>query len=319
MAYLLVLSQDNLALARAEAEALLGPGKLFANYLTVGSGETRTVKRLAYAHRAYKILFDCPVSDLRKSVLAHPWDSVIKKTFCVRFIGDVKGLSEAQAASWIWDKLPSPAVDLTNPSSRIDFLFHEKHAYLLLHTWENPKRYVSRVPHKRPGFSPVTSHPKFAKALVNLSGAQRGSVLVDPFCGVGGIVIEAGLSGVKAQGYDVDQQMIEKANRNLDYFSVRGVRVELGNAFDLDKEFEYLATDLPFGRSSRLSGANDIVTFYIKALKKIRNLFSKRAVVVMHRIPELDRVIAEAKIKPALEIEHVMHHSLTKHIIVLEK
>ena len=64
----------------------------------------------------------------------------------------------------------------------------------------------------RPFFSPISLHPKLARVLVNISAIKRDETLLDPFCGTGGILIEAGLIGAKVIGSDIEEKMIEGLN-----------------------------------------------------------------------------------------------------------
>ena len=57
--------------------------------------------------------------------------------------------------------------------------------------------------------------PRMARTLVNLSLAGSGSILLDPFCGTGGILIEAEMLGVHAVGSDFDPMMIQGCKENV--------------------------------------------------------------------------------------------------------
>ena len=57
--------------------------------------------------------------------------------------------------------------------------------------------------------------PRLAKILINLSQAQPGQLLLDPFCGVGSILIEGIMKGINVYGIDKDKKAIESAKRNL--------------------------------------------------------------------------------------------------------
>ncbi len=57
--------------------------------------------------------------------------------------------------------------------------------------------------------------PRLAKILINLSGAKEGDLILDPFCGVGGIVQEAVLMGINCVGIDKDSDAIKGAKENL--------------------------------------------------------------------------------------------------------
>ena len=66
--------------------------------------------------------------------------------------------------------------------------------------------------------------PKIARSMINLAPSDswgNGKVLVDPFCGSGGLLIEAGLIGLKSIGYDISEPILTKAKINLNYFKIK--------------------------------------------------------------------------------------------------
>jgi len=63
--------------------------------------------------------------------------------------------------------------------------------------------------------------PRLAKILVNLSQVQEGDLLLDPFCGVGGILQEALLKGINVYGIDKDSKAIESSKKNLKWMDNR--------------------------------------------------------------------------------------------------
>lgn len=52
--------------------------------------------------------------------------------------------------------------------------------------------------------------PRMARTLVNLSLCGTGATLLDPFCGTGGILIEAEMLGIHTLGSDFDPLMIRE-------------------------------------------------------------------------------------------------------------
>jgi tRNA G10 N-methylase Trm11 len=85
--------------------------------------------------------------------------------------------------------------------------------------------------------------PRLAKILVNLSGAKEGDLLLDPFCGVGGILQEALLEGIDCGGIDNDKEAIRFANKNLSWLRENYKfysRYDLYNQDSLDaKDLQY--------------------------------------------------------------------------------
>ena len=73
-------------------------------------------------------------------------------------------------------------------------------------------------PTDRPFFKPVTLDPRLARLMVSLSfSGGPPSMIVDPFCGTGGIAIEASLLGLEVLASDLDSRMVEGTKSNLDW------------------------------------------------------------------------------------------------------
>lgn len=80
--------------------------------------------------------------------------------------------------------------------------------------------------------------PKLAQILINLCGKRpKGATLLDPFCGTGVVLQEAGLMGYAVKGSDLNERMVEYTKRNLDWAyketgteSLKNYSVEQGDA-----------------------------------------------------------------------------------------
>lgn len=61
--------------------------------------------------------------------------------------------------------------------------------------------------------------PKLAQMMINLAGLEAGaeSLIVDPFCGSGTIIMEALLSGYSTFGSDLDARMTKGADQNVEW------------------------------------------------------------------------------------------------------
>jgi len=113
-----------------------------------------------------------------------------------------------------------------------------------------------RRPKSRPFFHPSTLYPKLAGTMVNLSRARVPGTFLDPFCGAGATLIEAGLLGCRPVGLDISGRMVEGARRNLRYFGVADHDLVLGDARSLPfSSFTSIATDPPYGRVASTEGA----------------------------------------------------------------
>lgn len=60
--------------------------------------------------------------------------------------------------------------------------------------------------------------PKLSQVMINLAMPEKNSIIVDPFCGSGGLLMEAALMGYQATGSDISQDMIDCSKKNIDWF-----------------------------------------------------------------------------------------------------
>ena len=127
---------------------------------------------------------------------------------------------------------------------------------------------------ERPFFSPISLHPKYARALINLTGAKRGDTVLDPFCGTGGIVIEAAEMGMKAIASDFDEDMVVGCRENMDFYGLDLYDHEVIDIRDIPERFsdiDVVVTDPPYGRSTKTGGedALDIHRLAMSTIPKV--------------------------------------------------
>lgn len=86
--------------------------------------------------------------------------------------------------------------------------------------------------------------PKLAQILINLAVRDSEKLKVfDPFCGSGGVLVEAGLLGHEIIGSDVDPRMIDFSQKNLAEFNFSG-DIFLHDARQKSfKKFDVVATE----------------------------------------------------------------------------
>ena len=59
--------------------------------------------------------------------------------------------------------------------------------------------------------------PRLSKILINLAQLKTGDTMLDPFCGIGGILQEALVKGINVYGIDKDKVAITAAEKNLEW------------------------------------------------------------------------------------------------------
>lgn len=204
-------------------------------------------------------------------------------------------------------------IDLESPTHELRVVFTVGRAYL---GWlvAEPGNDVARRPTDRPFFQPGSMAPRLARALVNLAGVHPGVRLLDPMCGTGGILLEAGRVGARPLGIDIQRHMVDGARRNCRAHLGRGaVDVGVGTATALpldDRCVDTVVFDAPYGRQSHI-GDVDGTALLAGALAEARRV-ADRAVVVADR-PLGDR-IREAGWRLRTRLPRRVHRSLTRHV-----
>lgn len=179
------------------------------------------------------------------------------------------------------------------------------------------KRFIEREPKKKIKSHPAMLRPKLARLLVNLTGARK--MVLDPFCGTGSILIEAGVLGLKPIGSDIDRKMVWFSKLNTQHFEVKAELKQL-DAAHLETEFssvEAIACDPPYGRSSTLAGRK-LKELYPKFLDSATKVLKKGGRLVMIR-PHFLKLRVSKNWKKLGEFDWYVHGGLTRKILVLEK
>ena len=177
-----------------------------------------------------------------------------------------------------------------------------------------------RRPRERPAFHPSTMVPKLARCMVNLSHPPQGGVFLDPFCGVGGILIEASFLGCQVVGVDALARMLRGARRNLAHFGLIPFGLIRGDARTLPlREADAVATDPPYGTgaSTLRSTTRRILENF---LPKARDLLTTgKRLVVASPVGTNTADMSSASGFNVVDSHQVyVHRSLTREILVLE-
>lgn len=96
----------------------------------------------------------------------------------------------------------------------------------------------SRRDYGRPASDPESGMlpPKLARMMVNLGGiAPTGAALMDPFCGSGTVLMEAGLLGfARLVGNDLEAKAVEDTTKNMAWLNQKA-EITQGDASDIGK------------------------------------------------------------------------------------
>lgn len=313
MNLIFLLSRQELKLSSAEVTAIFpGRPKLIDNLLFLDTRKTY-FKRLAYTKAVYQHLFSCKKSMLENNIRKFDWNKYYEHSFCIRSFGE-NHLKDIEIADLVWDYLDKPVVDLVRPKTSFHFYFIKDMVHCGLLMEELSEKFEERKAHLRPKLHPTSLHPRLARCLVNLSGAVAPAKIVDPFCGSGGILIEAGLMGFKVIGYDIDELMIGRAQANLKHFKIEH-SLRRKDAAKISIKYQYIVADLPYAISSR---TQDLQALYPAFLKNLKKILKTRAVICFPSFIRHKKFIKDAKLNLVAEYSYYLHKSLSKTVCVIE-
>ena len=299
MKKLFLLSKENLDLSRDEVLSLYEPKKYMQiqDLLIFETSKDYSI-RLALTKKVYEVL----EGEIE-------WQKIVESPFKVTG----SKINEKKYATLIWDSVNGPTVDLKNPKTEIEIIERMNETFICKLETKVLTNWKERLPHLKPELSPTSLNPRIAMAMINLSGKKEG-ILCDPFCGTGGIMVEAGLMKYKTLGFDIDEITIRKAKINLDFYNLKNYKLIKEDSLKNKNKFDVVVTDLPYGKNTRVN--QEIESLYNSFFKKYENLCDTMVIGLPSTV-DLKNIMGNWKIKSEYEI--YLHRNLSKKIILIKK
>lgn len=329
--YLLELAGEDDAFARREAATACSAVEPLAPGLATARGVTERARGLAYTHAASRLvgICDASVENARTLLDAASFDREGTVAVRARDVRALTGVSTREAERELGGVLTDRgfAVDLDAPDHELRVLFSEDTCAVGWLAVESVRDFGTRAPTDKPFFQPGSMDPLLARAIANVAGARPGMRIVDPMCGTGGVLVEAGLVGADVVGNDAQWKMTRGARRNLrrylveeppadpvaapgEFAVVRGDATRLGLR---DGSADAVVFDAPYGRQSKIA-SRSLDALVADALAEARRL-APRAVVVG------DRSWGDAAEESGWRVDATftrrVHGSLDRHVLVL--
>jgi tRNA (guanine10-N2)-dimethyltransferase len=184
------------------------------------------------------------------------------------------------------------------------------------------KGFFQRRSPLRPFFVPSAIHPKIARVMVNLSRAAAGGVFFDPFCGTGGLLLEAAGIGCIPIGVDIDVNILSGCIQNLSHYKTvfNGTLSDARNPPMCSDVVDIIATDPPYGRSSSTKG--DAVTGLIRTSLMSLTDILKPGGYLCFALPLKffkEEIIPRGVFSVVETHTMRIHRSLNRHIAVLKR
>ena len=326
--YVLELGGQDDDFAVFEAESAASDVQRLAPGLATARGVTDRVRSLAFTRAASELLGRCdPDVESARTLLDA---TTIQRTGTVAVRAeDIRGKTgvDTQRAERVLGQLLVDRgfdVDLDDPDHELRVLFAGSDGadgngtcavgWLVA---KSVRDYGERKPTDRPYFQPGSMDPLLARALANVAGARPGATVLDPMCGTGGILIEAGLVGARVVGTDAQQQMVEGTRANLAAFLDGDFHVARADARSLpvaDGGVDAVVFDAPYGRQSKIEG--NIHDLMSEALTEARRV-APRCVVVGDR--PWARTASGAGWTTEAAFQRRVHKSLTRYVLALRR
>jgi tRNA (guanine10-N2)-dimethyltransferase len=327
--FLFELSGEHPTLPLAEALACLkaetgsqgakleGPGFLVADMRM--EDLSKVSSRLALSHRVGRFLGACSLDEVDKLVssLEVPPGSISIRV--KRFQGKgTPGLTK-EIEKRVGNALgKGRKVDLQSAEVKVRALLSDRLLFYLEEVCIDREQFETRHVRSRPFFSPISLHPRFARALVNLTRVRRGQTLLDPFCGTGGILLEAATLGVRVIGSDISQEMIDGCKENMDHLGASWERLEvadIGEVMDAFGQVDAVATDPPYGRSATTK-REPVDDLHGRAMISIAEVLKPGAFAGVV-FPKPCRVTHDMELDS--EFSQKVHRSLTRHYCLFKR
>ncbi|WP_292460510.1 THUMP domain-containing protein, partial [Methanothermococcus sp.] len=310
------------------------------------------IKRSAYINEGHLIVFEMKyikyspqtLNVFYKKLMNLPLNNILnigtKDTFAVRALKIPKGIGyeekidkkekeknikidsmvvERNIGKIIKEKTCAK-VNLKNPSKVVKVVLLKDRIYLVLSVEKRDKSYFQKNrPHLRAYFHPGCIIPKLARCMVNLARLKEGNILLDPFCGTGGFLIEGGFIGCKLIGSDIDNRMVEGTILNLKSYNLmdKVIAVKRWDAEDIKnylnllniKRIDAIITDPPYGISTSAKGDVELI------LNNLGNVLKNGGYMVFASSKKIN--VENLKLKEIYKL--YVHKSLTRYIHVYRK
>lgn len=275
--------------------------------------------RITLTKGIYELLFQAKDFDSILEEL-HLRPHLYSQTFAVSQI-NIKtkaNLENSTLAYPIGRQLHHLKANLKHPKHLFYYIFTTTHIYFTHTIFENQKTYLQRMPVRRVINKPYTLKADMGRACINLLDVKSEDIVLDPFCGIGGILLEGLDMNIEMIGNDINHLDLEHTKTNCKHFNMK--KPQLYN-FDATTQFleensvDGIVSDIPYGRSSRKLGVELYEGFLHSAQKMLKP--NKKMVIIYGCFTNF-KPLALKYFEEVAEIEQYMNSSLTRYILVLK-
>ena len=243
----------------------------------------------------------------------------------LRVFGSSRHLHKLQLQSDLGQTISSLSkskADLKHPEKEFIGIISEGLFFFgLIASKRQDNKIDQRNPKLRPSSHPSTLKPRLARCFVNLARARKGEIMLDPFCGVGGILIEGGTMGCRVAGSDLDPRMIHKAIRNLKHYNIYPETLMIADGRNLPYfTVSSIATDPPYGRGASTMGS-ELRVLLREFLSEAKSTLTRDGFLCLASPAEMK--IKSLGLEASLKVieSHIIrvHRSLDREVVVFSR
>ncbi|MEM2111681.1 MAG: DNA methyltransferase [Candidatus Bathyarchaeia archaeon] len=182
---------------------------------------------------------------------------------------------EREIGELLFEKVKKAKVDLKSPEKTfIGILTDNRFVFGLKIVEIKHGNFIRRGPRRKAFFHPAAMSAKIARCMINLAQPKKEDIVMDPFCGTGSFLVEAGLIGCRIIGFDVKRYMVEGSQRNLRLFNIEPEGLAVADARFIplaNIKIKCVVTDPPYGTSATTLGftTKDLIGFFFSEARKV--------------------------------------------------
>ncbi len=282
-----------------------------------------TAQRLAFTFYVDRLLFSCSPTIKQVTEHAKKQKLAVTGSLAIRYKNRSETIDSqplVKALASVFTKGREVALD--TPDIEIRAYIADDILYVGRKLAEiNRTQFEQRKVQYRPFFLPISLHPKIARALVNLSCIRKQETLLDPFCGTGGILVEAGYVGAKVIGSDIEQKMVGGCKQTLAFYNIPAENIfctDVSTIAERMRNVDAIVTDLPYGKATTTKG-EPITKLYDRAFEHFSTVLKTKGRAVVGVGQEDTLSIGEQYFSLVEVHKWKAHRSLTRYFAVYEK
>lgn len=333
------ISGENIELAKAEVDTLLKMANVDSSIHWFGrlaiietdfNISDFILNRAALTQRAGRVLYKLEsIGNLPEGELVDSWREIIDskttfsvKTLCVNVNIESKKREKIEISLGTQiQRTTGASVNLRNAAIQILAILVDEHVFICQSKESILRSNLrNREPSKKPFFHPSMMNSSLARVMCNLAEVQPGNIVLDPFCGGGGILCEASYLGASVIGLDLNWKLLTGAKRNLTVINQNYCILQADARHIPISYVDSIVTDPPYGRSSSTRGFESIrlAERLLERIDSLIHLRKGRVCVCGNMEMNLPQLVEDNGFQVGYDIKIRVHSGLVREVVTIK-